>query len=267
MKPVKDFHHEFELAQAVVKKAGALLKEFAEKGAEIVKHGEQSLSDLSTEADGAIEEFIRKALEKEFPDYGFIGEEGEACFGNESWIVDPLDGTMAFSRQIPEYGIALAFKSGNEIIFSVQFLPIFDLLLTAYVGEGAFCNEEKIRVSSVDSFERSLLSIGFQNFWREKFQRGTIELLADNHAFRVGHSSVVESYYFASGKTDLLLRFEQKLWDTAAECLLMSEAGGVVTNEFGEPLQYIFSKDGLHNFMVTNPVLAENSAHIIYRKK
>ena len=260
----QDFHPQFEYAKKVVKNAGALLREYAEKEVEIVKH-QIALSDLSTEADGAVETFIRTHLEEKYPDYGFIGEEGEASLAEEAWIVDPLDGTMAFSRQIPEYGIALAFKSGTQVIFSVQYLPVFDLLLTAYKGEGAFCNDEKISVGQVDSFDRTVLSIGYQDFWREKFQAHTLTLLEHDHAFRVGHSSVVESYYFASGKTDVLFRFDQKLWDTAAECLLMEEAGGVITNEKGEKLELVFSKDGKHNFMATNPILAENAADIIYR--
>lgn len=267
MNSSKDFHLEFECAQEIVKQAGDLLQEYADKGTEIVKHGTHSLSDLSTEADGAVENFIRSHLEKKFPDHGFIGEEGEASEGEQAWIVDPLDGTMAFSRQIPEYGIALAFKSGEEVIFSVQYIPVFEVLLTAYKGEGAFCNGERIQVGEVTSYDKTVLSIGYQNIWREKFREHTLSLLEGNHAFRIGHSSVVESYYFAAGKTDVLFRFEQKLWDTAAECLLMMEAGGVVTNEYGEPLSYTFSKEGLHNFVVTNPSLAESAARTIYHQR
>jgi myo-inositol-1(or 4)-monophosphatase len=266
MNPQQDFHLEFEHAKHVIHQAGLLLKEYAAKGARVLDKKDQiGLTNLSTEADGALEKFIRGELEKKYSQYGFIGEEGEASEGEQAWIVDPLDGTMAFSRQIPEFGIALAFKSGREVIFSVQYIPTFEVLLTAYKGEGAFANGEKLEVGKVKNLDQSLISVGFQNLWNPLHREHTFSLLDPDHAFRAGHSSVVESYYFASGKTDVLVRFDQKIWDTAAECLLMEEAGGIVTDEFGQKLVFSFTKDALHNFMVTNSLVAEAEKEHLFK--
>lgn len=251
-----DFQKEFEFAKKVIQEAGKLVLSYAKKKIDVSYKEDYS---FLTEADTATENFIYESLQKKFPSYGFIGEETEMDIKDTSWIVDPIDGTISYSRGIPEYGIALALKSDNKLIFSVQYLPYASKLLHAYTGYGAYCNGQKLSVGNVKDFKKAYLSIGYQNFWYPKYQQHTLNVLTKPtiHRFRVGGSSVVESYYLAGGRTDISIRFDQPIWDTAAEYLLMKEAGAVITNESGKPLHLHFDKTSLHNYIATNSFLRD----------
>ena len=257
-----EFKKEFELAQEVIKDAGEIMLAQIANSHKISRKIDSS---IVTQVDKTIERFIQKRLMSISSAYGFIGEEGKEIQKEIAWIVDPLDGTVAFTRQIPEFGIAIAFKKDQEIIFSVQYIPSTDRLLTAYNNKGAYCNEKKISIGQVQDLHDAIVSFGVRHLWQKAFQDYTLELVK-NSRFRVGHSAVVESYYLASGKTDIFLRFEQPIYDVAAEYLLMKEAGAIITNEYGKPLHLHFSKEAKHNVVATNPFINKNYKDQLYFK-
>jgi myo-inositol-1(or 4)-monophosphatase len=262
----QDFHNAFELAQQVIKEAGekslTLLNEKPKLVSKEFKH------NFVTEVDQQLESFIKEKFESQFPDFGFLGEEGEHKESNVFWIVDPIDGTIAYGNNITsEFGLAIALIENDDVIFSVQYLPVSDKLLTAFKGEGAFENGTKIHVSEKTEFGGpTLISIGHQNFWDDRFIEYTLKLVKQCHNLRVSYSSVVESFYLASGKTDVVIRFNQAVWDVAPEYLLMKEAGAVVTDWYGNPLKMTFTKDSRHEFIATNTVINKNGAELLYIK-
>lgn len=252
-----EFHKEFVYAQKIIVEAGKLiLSRYKENHTISFK----SDSTWVTSVDKEIELFIRDKLTAIFPLYGFIGEEGDAEIRDISWIVDPLDGTVAFSRHIPEFGIAIAFKSNNTLIFSVQYIPLTDILLTAYLSHGAYCNGKKITINKKPN-DKLLLSLSIQTLKENQFQKYTLNLV-EKYLFRVGHSSILESYYLVRGKTNIYIRFEQPIWDTAPEILLMKEAGAIITDEKNRPLKLYFSKSARHNLIATNSYINKTLHHL-----
>ncbi len=260
-----EFEKEFELAKAVIQDAGEILLSYYHKPSNFTQKEDGS---FLTEADIASEQFIKRKLADQFPEYGFIGEETEGIKKEISWIIDPLDGTLAFTRHLSEFGIAIALKRGNQLIFGVEYIPLSNDLLFAFEGQGAYKNDSKLSVSTMDDLSKSFASIGMQNFWKGEYVSQTTALLRQkiNNHFHVGLSSVVEAYYLSSGIVDLYIRFEQPIWDIAAQYVLMKEAGAVITDEYGKPLRIGFSKDARHNLLATNPLLAENAKDLLYRK-
>jgi len=260
-----EFANEFEIAQKVIKEAGKLALSYFEKG--VARSFKEDYSVL-TEADEAVEKYIKSKLSRQFPEYGFIGEESVAEEKNIAWIVDPIDGTVAFARHILEFGIALALKKGNQLIFCIQSLPITGNLITAYTGHGAHDNGKQLKVSTVSDPKKALFSLGAENFWVENYQPYSLQILTKNYKkrFRSGPSSVVESYYLASGKVDALIKLNQALWDAGPASLLMKEAGAIVTDEFGRPLNLQLSAGTKYNYVATNKFLAKNAKDVLYKK-
>src|SRR5258707_13774696 len=125
-----EFEKEFELAKKVILETGQIAHSYFIKKLEVTYHEDNS---FLTRADIECENFIRSRLESAYPSYGFIGEETQENIRDTAWIIDPIDGTVSFARQMPEYGIALALKRHNDIIFSVQYLPESETLLHAYI--------------------------------------------------------------------------------------------------------------------------------------
>src|SRR6202047_854611 len=115
-----------------------------------------------TEADVRAEEVIRARLAREFPGYGFYGEEsGQHAMGAESiWLVDPIDGTKSFVRESPFFSTQIALMRAGELVLGVSSAAAYGELAWAERGAGAFLNDRPIRVSTVAELSRSIVSTG-----------------------------------------------------------------------------------------------------------
>lgn len=258
---MQDFHKAFTLAKNVVQKAGTIILPYFDINPGIIKKKAEDLSWV-TEADGKSEDFIRKELFKEFPEFGFIGEEGKEDIKEISWIVDPLDGTTPFARGIPEFGVVVALKVENSTVFSVIYFPLSKTLLSAYVNEGTYEWNKRLSVSNTATLEDAIISTR-RSFNSEPFKSYVVNLASD-YRFRIGMSSAVESYYLASGRLDVSARFYQHIWDVAPECLIMQEAGAIVTDVYGKPLQLTYTKEAKHSYIATNPLLSKKYKSVLY---
>jgi myo-inositol-1(or 4)-monophosphatase len=250
-----DFYKEYELAKAVVKEAGEVVRSYLIKSNH-KRNVKDDIYNIVTEADIICENFIKNKLGKEFPEYGFIGEESEQVIKDISWIIDPIDGTVAFDRQIPEFGIAVALKSNTEVVFSVMNRIMTDDIFHAYKGLGAYRNNKFLNVSNTTTkLQDCVLSIGHQNFWEAKYQPDSLSLIKETRSFRVSYSSLIESTYISEGKLDMLIKFEQYIWDVAPQFRLMSEAGIIVVDKHGNPLKFSFQKDEKLSYLAANKYL------------
>jgi myo-inositol-1(or 4)-monophosphatase len=258
------FAKEFIFAQELIQQAGELILTYFDHNPKITKI--KSGHSIVTEADEASEALIRKALTSSFPNYGFIGEETPEDNKEISWIVDPIDGTSAFARGIPEFGIAIALKQDDQTMFSVQYLPVLRDLFTAYHGQGAYRNGSKVSVSLISSLTDGLASFDASNIRNGDYSK-PVEKLLKAYRFRVGHSSVVESIYLATGKIELLAKFNQAIWDAAPACLLMQEAGAVVTDENGGPFTFTFSKQAKQSYLAINASLSKREMFSLYHNE
>lgn len=199
---------------------------------------EKSPSDYVSEVDRGAELLIREAINKAFPDDGFLGEES-GQFGSESdgqWVVDPLDGTTNFLRGIPHYAVSIAFVDQGGLRLGVVFDPVKNELFHAERGRGAHLNDVAISISKRQKLEGALLATGIpfngknlQNL--SMFVQAMQGLLMQSTSGirRLGAASL-DLAYVACGRFDGFWEAGLKPWDIAAGALLVQEAGGVVSD-------------------------------------
>ena len=176
-------------------------------------------SDFVTNADLKAEKVIIEELKKARPNYSIISEESgieENKDKNNTWIIDPIDGTMNFLHGVPHFAISIALKSDNEIVSGLIFDPIKDEMFFAEKNNGAFFNNHRIKVSKKNQINKCLFAIG-----------GKIERQTDIQYRRSG-SAALDIAYVAAGRYDGYFQKDLKIWDIAAGIVLIKEAGGLI---------------------------------------
>jgi myo-inositol-1(or 4)-monophosphatase len=223
--------------------------------------------DLVTEADHAAEQVIVALLRKRHPDHDILAEEGDygQSGADQRWIVDPLDGTTNFAHGFPWFAVSIALEVRGKVVLGAVFNPHNRELFIAERGQGALLNGRTLRVSTTDSLSRAMLATGFaydhkhspdNNYAHfEKFQR---------HAQAVRRAGVasLDLACVAAGRFDGFWELKLKPWDVAAGVLLVTEAGGRVTDYCGDPMplergEILASNGLLHAAM--QQVLAEDA--------
>ena len=193
----------------------------------------KSKKDVVTRADIASEKLIVEGLRKAFPEHSIRTEEAGVIEGSDPryrWIIDPVDGTVNFSRGIPLWGISIALHFEGEPLVAVVNLPKLGELFTAVKGGGAFCNGVPIHVSD-RPYEDGLLYTAMSTYHKE-WARSCHDIIFDiymdcNDVRRTG-SAAVELCLLASGYADLYFELRLMPWDYAAAALILCEAGGSI---------------------------------------
>jgi myo-inositol-1(or 4)-monophosphatase len=214
----------------LARKAGSLLKEKFNQKHEIHYKGE---INLVTEADKMSEDLIIAAINRNFPDHGILSEESPAIpgAGKLRWIIDPLDGTTNYAHRYPVFCVSIALENDGEIVLGVVYDPMRDEMFVSVRGEGAYLNDKKLAVSSLKDISRSLLATGFPYDIRESKENNLdyFNAMAINvQAIRRAGAAALDLAYLAAGRFDGFWELKLKPWDTAAGCLLVTEAGGVI---------------------------------------
>jgi myo-inositol-1(or 4)-monophosphatase len=220
----------------LARKAGALLKEKFNQKHEIHYKGE---INLVTEADKMSEDLIIAAISRSFPDHGILSEESPAISGEGKlrWIIDPLDGTTNYAHGYPVFCVSIALENEGTIVLGVIYDPMREEMFVAERGKGAYLNDKKLAVSRTDNISRSLLATGFPYDIRESKENNLdyFNSMAINvQAIRRAGAAALDLAYLAAGRFDGFWELKLKPWDTAAGCLMVEEAGGLVSNVFGE---------------------------------
>lgn len=204
--------------------------------------------DIVTEVDMACDHMIRDAIHAAFPSDNLLSEENPLLDqGSEwTWVIDPIDGTVNYSRQIPLWGVAVAIVHGEQVVAGAQYLPVFDELYWAYEGGGAWVNESPIQVSSTAHLEQFVISNGDFNVGDEALNNAANIRTFEREAHLAQRikcigSAIVETSWVASGKVDAYVMQYSHLWDICVGDILVREAGGQVSHLSGEPLAF---KDG-----------------------
>ena len=215
--------------------AGELLLDGASRPFSVSYKGERN---LVTEMDKKAETLIVDILHKEFPDHDIIAEEGGGQNNNSlwCWYIDPIDGTTNYVRRFPIYCVSIGLEHNGELVIGVVYQPVLKELFTAQLGCGAFLNGEKLKVSSVASMNEAVLATGFpytvkQNpdLYLARF-RG---FMLDSLAIRRAGSAALDLCYVAAGRFDGFWESNLAPWDMAAGVLMVTEAGGEVTDFLG----------------------------------
>ena len=194
--------------------------------------------DLVTETDLASEKAICRFLEKETPHIPIMAEESGGDTGNRRWIVDPLDGTTNFAHGFPHYAVSIGLEWDGIPTIGVVYAPCTDELFSGAQNLGATCNGKSIQTSGIVQLSNALLGTGFPYDRREDPNRYTqfvTELLRYAQGIRRAGSAAMDLAYIAAGRLDGFWEFGLKPWDMAAGKLLISEAGGCLSDGTGEP--------------------------------
>ncbi len=247
-----EVEHLQQVALTAARKAAAIIIQAAGQPKTVDFKG---ATDLVTATDRKSEETIKNVIRSSFPDHRILAEEsGQTCNNSDYlWIIDPLDGTTNFVHGYPSYAVSIAvYHQTNPVIGVVIELPANNEYY-AVINQGATCNGEPIEVSKVDNLSRSLLVTGFgyEHGQRWAANMKLFRKLTDiTQGVRRLGAAAVDLCHVACGKVDGFWEFDLHPWDTAAGLLVLTEAGGRITDMNGD--QYSIFKN---NMLATNGLL------------
>jgi myo-inositol-1(or 4)-monophosphatase len=221
-----------EFAIDTARRAGVLLLSMFE-GQRDVKL--KSTFELVTDADHASEALVISAISRQYPDHAVVAEEsgGTAAEAGYTWLIDPLDGTNNYAHGLPIFSVSLALLHDGAPLVGVIYDPTRDELFAAERGEGARCNGRRIHVSENASLAASLLATGFPYDYATNPDNNAREfttLAGRVQGVRRLGSAALDLAYVAMGRFDAFWELRLQPWDSAAGALLVSEAGGRVTD-------------------------------------
>ena len=205
------------MIKAAEKSSRALIRDFGE--IEKLQVSIKGPNDFVSNADLKAEKIIIEELKKARPYYSIISEEEGSETNkdkNNTWIIDPIDGTTNFLHGIPHFATSIALKAGNEIVSGLIYDPIKDEMFYAEKDNGAFFNNQRIRVSKKREVNTCLFATGGNS-------KDEINLTV-----RKSGSAALDIAYVAAGRYDGFFQNNLNLWDIAAGIILIKEAGGLI---------------------------------------
>ena len=185
-----------------------------------------------TEADVRAEEVIRATLSRQFPGYGFYGEEtGQHAMQAENlWLVDPIDGTRSFVRDTPFFSTQIALLRAGQLVLGVSNAPAYGELAWAEQGAGAWLNERAVRVSEVADLAGAVVSTGnLKTLARSPGWQRLAGLIGRVSRVR-GYGDFVHYHLLARGALDVVIESDVNILDIAALTVIVREAGGTFTD-------------------------------------
>ena len=207
------------MIKAAEKASKSLIRDFGEL--EKLQVSTKGPRDFVTKTDKKVEKILIEELTKSKKNYSFLTEESGSINNKDkenTWIIDPIDGTTNFLHGIPHFAICIALKTKEEIVSGLIFDPIKDEMFFAEKEKGAFLNNQRLRVSNKGLLDECLFSSNREGV---KFS---------NLNMRCSGCAALDLAYVASGRLDGFFHNRINLWDVAAGALMVIEAGGIVNN-------------------------------------
>jgi myo-inositol-1(or 4)-monophosphatase len=242
----------FDTAVEAARAAGRILLEGCRGEIEVDKVIHR---DIKLAMDRKAEEAILGIVRGRFPEHAILSEEAGSIESDSEylWVIDPLDGTVNYSRRIPMWGTSVGLMRNGEELLGVVYDPIHDELFSAEKGKGAFLNGKPIRVNAHRDFGSAAVAFGFAAE-EELFRRG--HEAVTRISARVGKvrdlgTAVLHLAYVASGRLEGFCELGLNHWDFAAGTVIVSEAGGRVDKQAlpGRPnaFAYLCSNGLIHD--------------------
>ena len=226
---------DYELLKRAVKDAGALANSYFRQQVQVQKKPDGS--EVS-EADLAVDAALKLDLTTRRKDYGWLSEESPDDRSRlkhaRVWMIDPIDGTSAFLRQIPEWTVSAALVEDGVPVLGVVYNPASNEFFHAMRGHGAFLNETPIKASDKATLEgaKMIASGGLfkKKIWQDPWPEVTAKWV-NSVAYRLA--------LVAAGRGDATISLTAKAeWDLAAAAVIMDEANGITTDHRGNPHHY-----------------------------
>ena len=205
------------MIKASEKASKILIRDFGE--IEKLQVSKKGPLDFVTNSDLKTEKIIIEELKKAKPNFSIISEENGTENNkdkNNTWIIDPIDGTVNFLHGIPHFAISLALKSNDEIVSGLIFDPIKNEMFYAEKDSGAFFNNHRVRVSKKNQINDCLFVTGGK-------MKNELDL-----PYRKSGCAALDMAYVAAGRYDGYFQYNLNIWDIAAGIVLVKEAGGVL---------------------------------------
>ena len=205
------------MIKACEKASKILIRDFGE--IEKLQVSKKGPSDFVTNSDLKTEKIIIEELKKGRPEYSIISEENGVKKNKDNkntWVIDPIDGTVNFLHGIPHFATSIALKHENEIISGLIFDPIKDEMFYAEKNNGAYLNNKRIKVSKKNNVQECLFATS-----------GAVDRKMEL-SYRKSGSAALDMAYIACGRYDGYFQKNLNLWDIAAGLILVEEAGGVI---------------------------------------
>ncbi|XP_041046471.1 inositol monophosphatase 2 isoform X2 [Carcharodon carcharias] len=234
-----------EAAVQVALEAGQIIREALRIEKRV--QTKSSAADLVTETDQLVENLIISTLSKKFPSHRFIGEEsvaaGEKCIltDDPTWIIDPIDGTCNFVHGAPVVAVSIGLSVKKELELGVIYSCVEEKLYTGRKGHGAFCNGQKLQASNQTDLSKALIltelgSIRDPVAVKMLFNNMERLLKVPAHGIRIVGSAALDLCHVAAGDVDAFYQFGLHCWDMAAAAVIVREAGGIMMDTAGGPL-------------------------------
>ena len=181
-----------------------------------------------TEADRAAERVIRRQLQESFPEFSILGEEygAERRGDGPEWIVDPIDGTIGFSRGIPLFSTLIALAVDGEPVVGLIDLPALDERYVGWKGGGCRRNGKPTRVSEETDLQRAIISHGDPFCFDERGERPAFERMAREIPMLRGYTDAFGYAQVLGGGVGAMVDMGLRVWDVAPVQILVPEAGG-----------------------------------------
>ena len=238
------------MIKASEKASKALIRDFGE--VEKLQVSIKGPLNFVSNADIKAEKIIIEELSKARKNYSILSEEDGSKIGkdkNNIWIIDPIDGTTNYLHGVPHFAISIALKSNNEIISGVIYDPIKDEMFYAEKNNGAYYNNQRIRVSKKKKLEDCLFATGGNISEKNKTNTNII--------IRRSGSAALDMAYVAAGRFDGYFQKNLNIWDIAAGIIIIKEAGGTI-NEIdlskNNNIKVLASNSSINDKLVKNLV-------------
>ncbi|XP_063696119.1 inositol monophosphatase 2-like [Culicoides brevitarsis] len=231
----------FDYVYKLTLECGKIVKEAASKAKNITT--KEHRCDFVTEYDKKVEDILMKGILEKYPHHKVVAE--ESAYGKSlpeltddpTWIIDPIDGTQNFTRNIKIICISIGLAVNKQLVASICMNPCMDEMYTAKKGQGAFLNGERIHVSNCKDFRDAVFSFTLIPVRQKNvnYMPRIMEFMRQSMGIRILGSIAMATCYIASGLMDAYNFENAAPWDAAGAVLLVEEAGGVVKSSSGGP--------------------------------
>jgi len=232
-------HPMLNIAVKAARAAGSIINR-ASLDLDLLKINVKSPNDFVTEVDHAAEQAVIETLLTAYPGHAILAEESGRQHGAKHseylWIIDPLDGTTNFIHGFPVYAVSIALAHRGVMQQAVVYDPARNDLFYATKGRGAYLNDRRLRVSKRTRMNEALIGTGFPFRKGDNFKRYVKmfeEVMQQCAGLRRPGAAALDLCYVAAGWYDGFFETGLNPWDIAAGSLMITEAGGVVSDFSG----------------------------------
>lgn len=245
------------VAELAARAGGQVLLERFHAAREVRLKG---LRDIVTDADTAAQDAIIAAIRQHFPEHGLLCEEGLSTHTDSDWVwvIDPLDGTVNYSRCLPNFCVSVAAIEGGQPTVGAVFDPLRDHLFAAERGAGASLNGQPLRVSSRADIAQAVIGLDWARLpaVRSQVIANLSRVAPVVGTMRALGSAALALCYVAAGWLDGYFHLALQPWDGAAAGLMIHEAGGALTTPSGTDWVYTLASCVASNGLIHSELLA-----------